>query len=238
MTSARPPARAIFSAAVLLNRCAFTTIAFVRSPSPSTLTPANRPLTRPSLTRRSGVMSPSSVFSAPTLTTAYSLRNRLVKPRFGTRLWSGIWPPSKPKYCLRPERDSCPLLPAVAVLPWPEPGPRPIRFGFLRAPLAGWRVDMSSLRATTALHDDPHQMRDRIDHAAHGGVVRPHHPVVRVAQSERSQHALLSLRAGDAAGVLHDGDRPAGDLAALRRLGRAGARRFAGSGRDTLHGRR
>src|SRR3989441_6961014 len=175
MTSARPPARAIFSAAVLLNRCAFTTIAFVSSPSPSTLTPANRALTRPSLTRRSGVMSPSSVFSAPTLTTAYSLRNRLVKPRFGTRLWSGIWPPSKPKYCLRPERDSCPLLPAVAVLPWPEPGPRPIRFGFLRAPLAGLSVDRSSLRATPALHDDPHQVRDGIDHAPHGGVVRPHH---------------------------------------------------------------
>src|SRR2546425_3414248 len=223
MTSARPPARAIFSAAVLLNRCAFTTIAFVSSPSPSTLTPANRPLTRPSLTRRSGVMSRSSVFSAPTLTTAYSLRNRWVTPRFGTRLWSGIWPPSKPKYCFRPERDSCPLLPAVAVLPWPDPGPRPIRFGFLRAPLAGLSVDRSSLRAMPALLDDPHQMPDGIDHAPHRGIVRPHHGLVRVAKTQGPQHPLLSFRAGDAADVLEDRDRPGRGRAAL-----SGARPPAG----------
>src|SRR3989442_7006326 len=190
MVSARPPARAIFSRADLLKRCAFTTIGLVSSPSPSTLTPESSFFTRPSLTRRSGVISPSSALRAPTLTTASSLRNRFVKPRFGTRRCSGIWPPSKPKYCLRPERDSCPLLPAVAVLPCPEPGPRPIRFGFLRDPFAGLRPDRSMLRGTVVLHDS-HQVRDGVDHAPHRRVVRAHHAMARVAQTQRPQDPLL-----------------------------------------------
>src|SRR6266568_2140942 len=203
MVSARPPARAIFSRADLLKRCALTTMGLV--------------------------ISPSSALSAPRLTTAYSLRNRFVNPRFGTRRCSGIWPPSKPKYCLRPERDSCPLLPAVAVLPCPEPGPRPTRFGFLRDPLAGLRRDRSRLRGTIVLHDS-HQMRDGVDHAAHRRVVGPHHAMTRVAQAQRSQDALLPDRASDAAPVLLDDDRPALDPARARRLplGHRSGRRLGG----------
>ena len=33
------------------------------------------------------------------LTTSYSVRKMFVKPRFGTRRCSGIWPPSKPRFC-------------------------------------------------------------------------------------------------------------------------------------------
>jgi len=51
----------------------------------------------------------------------------VVKPRFGSRRCSGIWPPSKPTLWKPPERDFWPLLPRPAVLPCPEPGPRPTR---------------------------------------------------------------------------------------------------------------
>src|SRR3989442_4844431 len=203
MVSARPPARAIFSRADLLKRCAFTTIGLVSSPSPSTLTPESSFFTRPSLTRRSGVISPSSALSAPRLTTAYSLRNMLVNPRFGTRRCSGICPPSKPKYCLRPERDSCPLFPAVAVLPCPEPGPRPILFGFLRDPFAGLRLDRSRLRGTIILHDS-HEVRDGVHHAAHRRAVWPYHALARVAQAQRPHDAFLPEWASDAASLLLD----------------------------------
>src|SRR4028118_2283605 len=57
----------------------------------------------------------------------------LLKPRFGSRTWSGIWPPSKPKM-ETPERLVWPFWPRPAVLPRPEPMPRPTRNRALRAP--------------------------------------------------------------------------------------------------------
>src|ERR1700761_6510668 len=62
------------------------------------------------------------------LTTEYSVRKTLVKPRLGRRRWSGIWPPSKPRIMCEPERERCPLWPRVDVLPIPDPIPRPTRF--------------------------------------------------------------------------------------------------------------
>ena len=56
---------------------------------------------------------------------------RLVKPRLGMRRTKGICPPSKIGDVEEPEREPCPLLPRPAVLPWPEPGPRPMRFRVL-----------------------------------------------------------------------------------------------------------
>src|SRR5438270_9543411 len=58
----------------------------------------------------------------------------LLKPRFGSRMWSGIWPPSKPAM-LTPERALAPFWPRPAVLPSPEPMPRPTRTRPCRAPL-------------------------------------------------------------------------------------------------------
>src|SRR5215212_9910511 len=58
----------------------------------------------------------------------------LLKPRFGSRMWSGIWPPSKPAIDT-PERDFAPFCPRPAVLPRPEPIPRPTRTRLFRAPL-------------------------------------------------------------------------------------------------------
>src|SRR3954463_13926745 len=57
----------------------------------------------------------------------------LLKPRFGRRRCSGIWPPSKP-LMRTPERAVWPLPPRPAVLPLPEPMPRPTRMRFLREP--------------------------------------------------------------------------------------------------------
>src|SRR6266403_2202232 len=54
-------------------------------------------------------------------------------PRFGRRRWIGIWPPSKP-LMRTPERAVWPLPPRPAVLPLPEPMPRPTRMRFLREP--------------------------------------------------------------------------------------------------------
>src|SRR3954453_15375527 len=64
----------------------------------------------------------------------------LLKPRFGNRMWSGIWPPSKPLIDT-PERALAPFWPRPAVLPLPEPMPRPTRMRPLRAP---W-LSLSSL---------------------------------------------------------------------------------------------
>src|SRR3546814_19617092 len=48
-------------------------------------------------------------------------------------MWSGIWPPSKP-LIETPERLFWPFWPRPAVLPLPEPMPRPTRIRPLRAP--------------------------------------------------------------------------------------------------------
>src|SRR3546814_6891068 len=53
-------------------------------------------------------------------------------------MWSGIWPPSKP-LIETPERLFWPFWPRPAVLPLPEPMPRPTRIRPLRAPLLSRR---------------------------------------------------------------------------------------------------
>src|SRR3569833_3217024 len=58
----------------------------------------------------------------------------LLKPRLGSRMWSGIWSPSKPAIDT-PERAFAPFWPRPAVLPRPEPMPRPPRTRPWRAPL-------------------------------------------------------------------------------------------------------
>ena len=75
--------------------------------------------------------------SRATFTTWYSIRKRLRKPfSFGSRMWIGIWPPSKPGETWY--RALLPLVPRPAVLPL-EPSPRPTRVLAVRAPGAGFR---------------------------------------------------------------------------------------------------
>src|SRR5690349_12038897 len=69
----------------------------------------------------------------PRFTSLSFLAKILVKPRLGSRRWSGIWPPSKP-LMRTPERAVWPLPPRPAVLPEPEPMPRPRRCRVLLDP--------------------------------------------------------------------------------------------------------
>src|SRR5262249_1370678 len=73
---------------------------------------------------------------------------------------------------LNPARDFAPLCPRPAVLPLPEPWPRPIRFFACFIPLGGRRLlkDITLLR-----HLD--QMSNLVDHPSRGGGVLQLHRV-------------------------------------------------------------
>src|SRR5919206_4408841 len=98
-------------------------------------------------------------------TSAMSFLVGELKPRLGSRRCSGICPPSKPTLWKPPERAFWPLCPRPAVLPQPEPTPRPTRWRSLFEPGAGF----SSFSFMLGL--DAHQMRDAVDHAADRGRV-------------------------------------------------------------------
>src|SRR5262249_15858641 len=133
MTSAVPPLAVIFSAADFEKWCALTTSFLLTSPWPRMRTPSAVPLASPacrSASRSTVAPSANGLSRSTTLTT----RKRLaqvpwLKPRFGMRRNSCIWPPSKS--CVgffAPALAHWPLLPRELVLPCPEPGPRPTRF--------------------------------------------------------------------------------------------------------------
>src|ERR1044072_8087876 len=85
----------------------------------------------------------------------------LLKPRFGIRMWSGIWPPSKPK-TETPERLFWPFWPRPPVLPRPEPMPRPTRTRPLRAPLLSRRsLSFMSLHSLSLLSRFPMTVHPR-----------------------------------------------------------------------------
>ena len=68
-----------------------------------------------------------------------------LNPNLGTRRCKGICPPSNPGF-LCPERASCPLCPLPAVLPFPEPCPRPLlKLSLCLEPSAGLKFDNSIL---------------------------------------------------------------------------------------------
>src|SRR2546425_8260233 len=89
----------------------------------------------------------------------------LVKPRLGSRRCRGICPPSNPILDEYPERDFCPFSPRPAVLPSPEPGPRPTRFFLCVEPFDGCRllrlsaIIRSRIRPQFLSFNDPQQMR-------------------------------------------------------------------------------
>src|SRR5688572_15640323 len=220
------------SCALALKRCARTVRALVNSPSPSTFTPSASFLMMPCLSRISGVtMVPASKASSlPTLTSANSfLKRALVKPRFGTRRWSGIWPPSNPSLWLKPLRLFWPFSPRPDVLPRPLPGPRPTRLRSRPAPLplAGFRL--FRLTGVPPSVDDGYEVRDLLHHPAHGGGVDALHHLVQAAQAQASHRlALLFGAADDAADHLDlDGARRRGALASGPGHGLCPGRRFS-----------
>src|ERR1700694_361669 len=164
------------------------------------------------------------------LISANSSRKILLKPRLGRRRWIGIWPPSKP-LMRTPARAVWPLPPRPAVLPLPEPMPRPTRMRFLREPalsaislsfilhiLYPWRMISTENRLplfgimlpTLFLVDDADEMLNLCDHAANRrGVLQFGHPADLV-ELEPDQRRALRVVAADRAVGLHDPDRLCG----------------------------
>ena len=128
-------------AAASLNRCAWMDSGRVRFPSASTLMRDDPLRISPFSSSTAGVIScrPSSRLRSRKLTTAHSTRKIFVKPRFGTRRFRGICPPSNPGRLPPPDRASRPLCPFVDVFPWPEPMPRPMRLRRFREFAAGFK---------------------------------------------------------------------------------------------------
>src|SRR3954470_22283998 len=135
-----PPAALIFSAADDENACACTCTSIPpRSPVPRTLTGWPR-RTAPAAARLSGLIEPPCGNSAAIrsrLTTWKTTLFRFLNPEsLGSRMCSGVWPPSNPAETL--PRAPVPLVPRPAVLPL-EPSPRPTRVFGVWAPGAGRR---------------------------------------------------------------------------------------------------
>src|SRR3954454_7073609 len=142
----------------------------------------------------------------------------LLKPRFGSRMLSGIWPPSKPAM-LTPERALAPFWPRPAVLPRPEPMPRPTRTRDWRAPLLSlisfsfMFVHSLSLLSRSSRRSgwsgglfDLHQMLHLTDLAEHFGRALHFHAAAQLVEAETDQSRPLRLVAADRRSGLGDLD--------------------------------
>src|SRR5919107_2412093 len=128
----------------------------------------------------------------PTLTSFSSMAFGLLKPRFGRRRCSGIWPPSKPLIAT-PVRAFWPLTPRPPVLPLPEPMPRPTRMRFLVAPSLS-RISLSFMTLSSLPVDNAHEVLDLLDHAAHRrGVGKRRGPMELVELQADQRLALLGV---------------------------------------------
>src|SRR6185369_11638815 len=141
----------------------------------------------------------------------------LLKPRFGSRMCSGIWPPSKPAM-LTPERDLAPFWPRPAVLPRPEPMPRPTRTRDCRAPLLSL-ISFSFIvctrfrfcRACSRRNGsgglfDLHQMLHLADLAEHFGSALDLDRASELVEAEADERRPLRLVAADRRSGLGDLD--------------------------------
>src|SRR5262249_44556556 len=149
----------------------------------------------------------------PILTSlSLSANGWLLKPRFGRRRCSGIWPPSKP-LMRTPERAVWPLPPRPPVLPLPEPMPRPMRMRALRAPalseISCSFITLSSCRTTgtspaiaisklLAL-DHAHQMLNLGDHAARLRGIGQFRNAADAVEAEADQRLALGMVTADRA---------------------------------------
>src|SRR6516225_9709968 len=152
------------------------------------------------------------------LTSAYSTRNTLLKPRLGRRRCSGIWPPSKP-LMRTPERAVCPLPPRPEVLPLPEPMPRPTRMRFLREPALS-AISLSFIALLLIfllLVDDANEVMNLFNHATHGRGVRQLGNAADAIELQPDQRRTLRVVATDRAAGLLDLDRLSGHCPKLRK---------------------
>src|SRR5690606_32453550 len=130
---------------------------------------------------------------------------KALKPRLGMRMWSGIWPPSKPLMAT-PARAVWPLPPRPPVLPTPEPIPRPIRTRTLLAPGLSRSSFKRVMFVTSLLADDADEMRDLVDHAAHFGRINQLTLLVHLVEPEPDQGRALALLTADRRTDLLDDD--------------------------------
>src|SRR5947209_11443566 len=105
-------------------------------------------------------------------------------------MWIGFWPPSKRARRLAPEREPQPFWPRPAVLPVPEPSPRPTRLRGRREPGAGLRLcrpirSVSVSGSAIAVLLDLDEVADLVDHPTQLGGIRVGHRVTDPAQTER-----------------------------------------------------
>src|SRR4051794_22608930 len=177
----------------------------------------------------SSTLESSACWMRSRLISANSSRKMLVKPRFGSRRCSGIWPPSKP-LMRTPERAVWPLPPRPAVLPLPEPMPRPTRMRFFREPalsaislsfivrfLYRWSMidrktgaGLSGSCPLLFLVDDANEMLNLRDHAANCRGVLQFGDPADLVELEADQRLALRVVAADRAAGLLDLDRLCG----------------------------
>src|ERR1700722_10204798 len=188
------------------------------SPRPSSRTPSLARRSTPDFTSDSALMVPlasSSLASIASwrrsrLISANSTRKMLLKPRLGNRRCSGIWPPSKP-LMRTPERAVWPLPSRPAVLPLPEPMPRPTRMRFLREPALS-AISLSFIALSPYVYvslflvDDADEMLNLRDHAANCGCVRKLGDAADLVELEPDQRRALRVMAADRAAGLLDLD--------------------------------
>src|SRR6202040_3499620 len=183
------------------------------SPRPSSLTPALARRTTLAFTSDSALM--VAVASSSLASIASWSRSRLIsenspgkmllKPRFGSRRWIGIWPPSKP-LMRTPERAVWPLPPRPAVLPLPEPMPRPTRMRFLREPALS-AISLSFIALSPyfplLLVDNADEVLNLGDHAANRRrVLQLGDPADLVELEADQRRSLRVMPANRAAGLL------------------------------------
>src|SRR4051794_32948664 len=184
------------SRAAALNLCAWTVSGLDSSPLARILTGTSLRLPRPLAARASSVTSApeSKRFSrSERLTGCVCVRNGskgidffMCGPRsLRIRMWIGIWPPSKLTRVLLPERAPAPFCPRPAVLPVPEPSPRPTRLRALRDPGAGLSV-CRPIRCSSSAIGDLHQVTDAVHHAARLLVVLDLDRLADPAQADRA----------------------------------------------------
>src|SRR5437764_12939033 len=108
------------------------------------------------------------------------------------RMWIGFWPPSNRARRLAPEREPQPFWPRPAVLPGPDPSPRPTRLRGRRDPGAGFRL-CNPIRSFSAIFRDLDEVPDLGDHATGLGRVVDLDRLPDPPQPERAQRVLLAL---------------------------------------------
>src|SRR5438874_5587704 len=123
---------------------------------------------------------------------AYSLRKGVLlwpRPRTnGKRFTRRVWPPSNARWIWPPVRAFCPFVPRPAVLPRPEPCPRPTRLSALCEPGAG--------RKSESFTDDLlylHQVNHLLDHTTHSRPVFVFNRLLQLAEAKCLDRSFLIL---------------------------------------------